>query len=164
MEYKTPFMAKKLGVSPKAVVRIAQQLELNIEKNKYGHFIFTQKDLDQMLEFQRSSLEQTPAPPSSQNSEAKSSSEFEQFAKQLNAITQRLDRMEEKMQDKADDVVSYQLLQHRREMEEMLERIQKLEVALEKKEPLYITPDSPPIYEREEKPKRRKMILSIFGF
>ncbi|MDR4363535.1 chromosome segregation protein, partial [Bacillus anthracis] len=46
MEYKTPFIAKKLGVSPKAVVRIAQQLNLTIEKNKYGHFIFTQDDLD----------------------------------------------------------------------------------------------------------------------
>ncbi|AIE79366.1 polar chromosome segregation protein [Bacillus cereus] len=32
MEYKTPFIAKKLGVSPKAVVRIAQQLNLTIEK------------------------------------------------------------------------------------------------------------------------------------
>ena len=36
------------------------------------------------------------------------------------------------MQDKANDVVTYQLLQHRREMEEMLERIQKLEAALTK--------------------------------
>ena len=32
LEYKTPFIAKKLGVSPKAVVRIAQQLNLTIEK------------------------------------------------------------------------------------------------------------------------------------
>lgn len=41
--------------------------------------------------------------------------------------------MEEQIQDKANDVVTYQLLQHRREMEEMLERIQKLEAALKKK-------------------------------
>ena len=40
------------------------------------------------------------------------------------------------MQDKANDVVTYQLLQHRREMEEMLERIQKLEAGLKKEEPL----------------------------
>ncbi len=67
---------------------------------------------------------------------------FEQLANQLNTITRRLDRMEEQMQDKANDVVTYQLLQHRREMEEMLERIQKLEAALTKEEPIYITPDS----------------------
>ena len=92
-----------------------------------------------------------------------SSNDFEQLANQLNTITRRLDRMEEQMQDKANDVVTYQLLQHRREMEEMLERIQKLEAALTKEEPIYITPDSKPTYEREKKPKRRKMIFSIFG-
>ena len=43
-----------------------------------------------------------------------SSNDFEQLANQLNTITRRLDRMEEQMQDKANDVVTYQLLQHRR--------------------------------------------------
>ncbi|PDY44746.1 chromosome segregation protein [Bacillus pseudomycoides] len=162
MEYKTPIIAKKLGVSPKAVVRIAQQLNLNIEKNKYGHFIFTQDDLDKMLEYHRSHIEQTLSP--TIISQVEPSTDFEQFVTQLNTITHRLNRIEEKMQDKADDVVNYQLLQHRREMEEMMDRIQKLEAALEKKEPIYITPDITPTYEREEKPKRRKMILSIFGF
>ncbi|PKJ54843.1 chromosome-anchoring protein RacA [Bacillus sp. SN10] len=179
MEYKTPFIAKKLGVSPKAVVRIAQQLNLTIEKNKYGHFIFTQDDLDQMLEYHLSQIEQSqnshPAQKIASNDveELKTqvntvvqnilSHDFEQLAAQLNTITRRLDRMEEQMQDKANDVVTYQLLQHRREMEEMLERIQKLEAALKKEEPIYITPDTKPTYEREKKPKRRKMIFSIFG-
>lgn len=179
LEYKTPFIAKKLGVSPKAVVRIAQQLNLTIEKNKYGHFIFTQDDLDQMLEYHLSQIEQPhnshPAQKTSSNDveELKtqvntivqniSSHDFKQLADQLNTITRRLDRMEEQMQDKANDVVTYQLLQHRREMEEMLERIQKLEAGLKKEEPLFITPDTKPTYEREKKPKRRKMIFSIFG-
>ncbi|WP_242261473.1 chromosome segregation protein [Bacillus cereus group sp. BfR-BA-01453] len=160
MEYKTPFIAKKLGVSPKAVVRIAQQLNLTIEKNKYGHFIFTQDDLDQMLEYHLSQIEKSQNTHPTQKT---SSNDFEQLTAQLNTITRRLDRMEEQMQDKANDVVTYQLLQHRREMEEMLERIQKLEATLKKEEPIYITPDTKPIYEREKKPKRRKMIFSIFG-
>lgn len=179
LEYKTPFIAKKLGVSPKAVVRIAQQLNLTIEKNKYGHFIFTQEDVDQMLEHHRFQIEQSQNSQSTQKASSNeveelktqvntivqniSSNDFEQLANQLNTITRRLDRMEEQMQDKANDVVTYQLLQHRREMEEMLERIQKLEATLKKEEPIYITPDTKPIYEREKKPKRRKMIFSIFG-
>lgn len=178
MEYKTPFIAKKLGVSPKAVVRIAQQLNLTI-KNKYGHFIFTQGDLDLMLEYHRSQMDQpqnsqTTQKPSSNDVEKlktqintivqnTSSNDFEQLTAQFTTITRRLDRMEEQMQDKANDVVTYQLLQHRREIEEMLERIQKLEAALKKEEPIYITPDAKPTYEREKKPKRRKMIFSIFG-
>ena len=66
------------------------------------------------------------------------------------------------MQDKANDVVTYQLLQHRREMEEMLERIQKL-APNERRTHLYYS-DSKPTYEREKKPKRRKMIFSIFDY
>ncbi|WP_002148194.1 chromosome-anchoring protein RacA [Bacillus cereus] len=179
MEYKTPFIAKKLGVSPKAVVRIAQQLNLTIKKNKYGHFIFTQGDLDLMLEYHRSQMDQPQnsktiqKTPSNDVEKLKtqvntivqntSSNDFKQLTAQLTTITRRLDRMEEQMQDKANDVVTYQLLQHRREMEEMLERIQKLEATLKKEEPIYITPDAKPTYEREKKPKRRKMIFSIFG-
>ncbi|RWS44432.1 chromosome-anchoring protein RacA [Bacillus mycoides] len=176
MEYKTPFIAKKLGVSPKAVVRIAQQLNLTIKKNKYGHFIFTQGDLDQMLEYHRSQMDQSQTTQNTSSNDVEklktqvntivqntSSNDFKQLTAQLTTITRRLDRMEEQMQDKANDVVTYQLLQHRREMEEMLERIQKLEAALKKEEPIYITPDSKPTYEREKKPKRRKMIFSIFG-
>ncbi|MFE6137467.1 chromosome-anchoring protein RacA [Bacillus sp. NPDC057893] len=179
MEYKTPFIAKKLGVSPKAVVRIAQQLNLTIKKNKYGHFIFTQVDLDQMLEYHRSQMDQPQNSQTTQKTSSNdieklktqvntivqntSSNDFKQLTAQLTTITRRLDRMEEQMQDKANDVVTYQLLQHRREMEEMLERIQKLEAALKKEEPIYITPDAKPTYEREKKPKRRKMIFSIFG-
>lgn len=162
MEYKTPFIAKKLGVSPKAIVRIAQQLNLQLEKNKFGHYIFSEADLQKMLEFQRTTVEQeenSPAPVI----QAAPADELKQFTKQLQAITMRLDRMEEKIQEKADDVVTYQLLQHRREMEEMMEKIERLESALKRKEPLYITPDSQPQKQRE-KPKRRKMILSIFGF
>jgi len=176
LEYKTPFIAKKLGVSPKAVIRIAQQLNLTIKKNKYGHFIFTQGDLDQMLEYHRSQMDQSQTTQNTSSNDVEklktqvntivqntSSNDFEQLTAQLTTITRRLDRMEEQMQDKANDVVTYQLLQHRREMEEMLERIQKLESALKKEEPIYITPDSKPTYEREKKPKRRKMIFSIFG-
>lgn len=149
MEYKTPFIAKKLGVSPKAVVRIAQQLNLTIKKNKYGHFIFTQGDLDLMLEYHRSQMDQPQNSQTTQKTSSNdveklktqvntivqntSSNDFKQLTAQLTTITRRLDRMEEQMQDKANDVVTYQLLQHRREMEEMLERIQKLEAALKKK-------------------------------
>ncbi|MGW6149506.1 chromosome-anchoring protein RacA [Bacillus mycoides] len=179
MEYKTPFIAKKLDVSPKAVVRIAQQLNLTIKKNKYGHFIFTQGDLDLMLEYHRSQMDQPQNSQTTQKISSNdveklktqvntivqntSSNDFEQLTAQFTTITRRLDRMEEQMQNKANDVVTYQLLQHRREIEEMLERIQKLEAALKKEEPIYITPDAKPTYEREKKPKRRKMIFSIFG-
>lgn len=163
VEYKTPFIAKKLGVSPKAVIRIAQQLNLHLEKNKFGHYIFRENDLKKMLAFQRTTIEQEENHHPIQNIQADSSEELEQITNQLKAVTLRLDRIEEKMQEKADNVVNYQLLQHRREMEDMLEKIEKLESSLDRKEPLYITPDSK-VHQQTKKPKRRKMLLSLFGF
>lgn len=163
VEYKTPFIAKKLGVSPKAVIRIAQQLNLHLEKNKFGHYIFRENDLQKMLEFQRTTTEHEENCHPIQNIQADSSEELQQLTKQLTAVTLRLDRIEEKMQEKADNVVNYQLLQHRREMEDMLEKIERLESTLNREESLYITPDSK-VRQQTEKPKRRKMLLSIFGF
>ena len=92
-----------------------------------------------------------------------SSHDFEQLTAQLNTITRRLDRMEEQMQDKANDVVTYQLLQHRREMEEMLERIQKLEATLKKKNQSILLPIQSQYMNVKRNQKRRKMIFSIFG-
>ena len=76
LEYKTPFIAKKLGVSPKAVVRIAQQLNLTIEKTNILYFIFTQEDVDQMLEHHRFQIEQSQ---NSQSTQKASSNEVEEL-------------------------------------------------------------------------------------
>ncbi|MEH7464521.1 chromosome segregation protein [Bacillus thuringiensis] len=163
MEYKTPMIAKTLGISPKAVIRLAQQIGLELKKNKFGHYVFYEKDLQQMLDFQRSAPSHKHEPSSYHAAEAAPSNEMQQFIKELKHISLRLDRLEEKLQDKADDVVSYQLLQHRNEMEEMHAKIDQLETALKRKESIYITPEVAAA-KQEEKPKRRKMILSIFGF
>ncbi|MGG2015394.1 chromosome segregation protein [Bacillus sp. S10(2024)] len=163
MEYKTPMIAKTLGISPKAVIRLAQQIGLELKKNKFGHYVFDEKDLQQMLDFQRSVPSHNHELSSYHAAEAAPSNEMQQFIKELKHISIRLDRLEEKLQDKADDVVSYQLLHHRNEMEEMHAKIDQLETALKRKESIYITPEVAAA-KQEEKPKRRKMILSIFGF
>ncbi|MCP1123637.1 MULTISPECIES: chromosome segregation protein [Bacillus] len=163
MEYKTPMIAKKLGTSPKAVIRLAQQIGLELKKNKFGHYVFYEQDLQQMLEFQRSVPNQEHEPSSYHAAEAAPSNEMQQFITQLKDISLRLDRLEEKLQEKADDVVNYQLLQHRNEMEEMHARIEQLEMTLKQKESIYMTPEVAAA-KQEEKPKRRKMLLSIFGF
>lgn len=156
-------IAKKLGISPKAVIRLAQQIGLELKKNKFGHYVFYENDLQQMLEFQRSAPSHNHEPSSHHAAEAAPSNEMQQFIKELKHISLRLDRLEEKLQNKADDVVSYQLLQHRNEMEDMYTKIKQLEEALKQKESIYITPEVA-ASKQEEKPKRRKMLLSIFGF
>ena len=69
------------------LLSIAQQLNLTIEKNKYGHFIFTQEDVDQMLEHHRFQIEQSQ---NSQSTQKASSNEVEELKTQVNTIVQNI--------------------------------------------------------------------------
>lgn len=47
-------------------------------------------------------------------------------------MLERLDTIELSLQQKADEVVAYQLMQHRSDMADLLERMSKVEMRLEK--------------------------------
>ncbi|MFD3450045.1 hypothetical protein ACFDTO_36325 [Microbacteriaceae bacterium 4G12] len=163
MEYKTPMIAEKLGISPKVVLRTAQQLNLNVTKNKFGHYVFTEEDVQQIMHYHSASQECAAAvessiePPAHLNS-YDTNEKFLSLEKQLKNITKRLTQNEDKIHQKADDVVNYQLLQHRSEIEDLQQKIQTLEAVIHQLEV-----QKPPKEQINERPKRRKMILSIFG-
>ncbi|UOY92935.1 chromosome segregation protein [Ectobacillus sp. JY-23] len=177
MEYKTPMVARKLGVSPKVIMRIVSQLQMDVEKNKFGHYIFSEADVNRIIDYYTKEVantevaatvayEVTSAP--TQVLDMKPNTipfmQDERSIKEKISSTEllsRLDRMEEKLDTKADEVVAYQLLQHRNEIEELRIQIQLLQTQLQKLEeakPLA------PIREITADKKRRRMILSIFGF
>nr|WP_028399626.1 hypothetical protein [Ectobacillus panaciterrae] len=159
MEYKTPMVAKKLGVSPKVVMRIVQQLQLDLQKNKFGHYIFSEDDLQQILEYHQTP-ENTPV---AEFPADFSHEEFASLKQEIQALSNRMTRNEGKLDAKADDVVNYQLLQHRSEIEELQKTIKLLKGRIEQLE--VRKPYIAPVRENTaEKPKRRKMSLSIFGF
>lgn len=171
----TSQVARLLGVSPKTVQRWVKQLNLQMERNELGHYFFTDEDintlrdikdqLNQGILFQevkvtekkpprKAVVKMAEAPPADLNYEE---------------IMQKLKALDQKISSKADSVVSYQLLLHRREIEELNSRIEELEVkvqTLEKqkeKHPmehaLVFDHVKPP-----KKQKRRSLISSLFSF
>lgn len=182
MEYKTPMIAEKMGVSPKVVIRIVQQLNLEIKKNKFGHYVFNEEDVQKIMA-SYSSCQETAATASPSREDEVSSSKPEQLRsvqkqenssspserfhvlkKQMDDIEYRLLQNEDRLRQKADSVVQYQLLQHRNEIEELQKKVESLEAALQqletRKQPLAAVPD----YSNSTiKPKRRNIIFSIFG-
>lgn len=173
MQYKTPMVAEKLGVSPKVVMRIVQQLDLSLQKNKFGHYVFSESDVQQIIDYHKTSeapetSETFPAPAPQQSSSYVTIEEFSSLKQHMQQLGQRLSHNEDKMRGKADDVVNYQLLQHRSEIEELQQKIKTLEVIIERLEARnsYAAPvrDLSAGKVSSEKPKRRKMILNIFGF
>ena len=195
MEYKTPMIAEKMGVSTKVVMRIVQQLNLEIKKNKFGHYVFNEEDVQTIMANYSSSQEtaatvspprenkvssSTIEEPHSVKTQGDSSSTIEEphsiktqgnssapdsfhvLQKQVDDIEYRLLQNEDRLRQKADGVVQYQLLQHRNDIEELQKKVESLEAALQqlerRKQPLAVVPDY-----SATKPKRRSIIFSIFG-
>ncbi|WP_461201605.1 MerR family transcriptional regulator [Anoxybacillus sp. TBDG-1] len=110
MELKTSAVAKRLGVSTKTVQRWVKKYNIPCTKNEAGHYVFTNEAIEQLEKYKFLGSDE----------DEKEQAEWEE-------IEQRLNELERKIDQKADDVVSFQLLQHRREIEEMLQYIQQLE-------------------------------------
>lgn len=160
MEIKTPMVAEKLGVSPKVVMRIVQQLQISLQKNRNGHYVFSEEQVKQIESYNASSQMH------SENEEFKQAGvtreDFQSLIHLIQNLDKRVSRTEDRIQEKADDVVNYQLLQHRKELEELHTHIIQLENQL-------ATTEQPRGYGKEthevktEPTKRKKLSLSMFG-
>ncbi|MEC1500677.1 chromosome-anchoring protein RacA [Bacillus sonorensis] len=177
--------ANKLGVSTKTIQRWVKQLNLPASRNELGHYFFSNDDIAVLEDVKEQLKNGTPMqdvivkrPTTSflinkndsvQPKEPEHLSDIfeeklqrflqhEQFEREL--LQKKIAELERKLEQKADDVVSYQLLQQRRELEEERQQIKTLEQKIRELESSSIEKELPP--RREDKPKRR--FKSIFSF
>ncbi|WP_044892964.1 MerR family transcriptional regulator [Bacillus alveayuensis] len=124
MELKTSNVAKRLGVSPKTVQRWIKKYNIPCPRNEAGHYVFNTETIAllEKIKFEQSAaLEEDYEETTKENM-------FETHVKpQLEQMSTRLQSVEQKLEQKADEVVSFQILQHRKEIEELVEHVQQLE-------------------------------------
>lgn len=108
MVYKTAEVAKKLNVTPNLVSKMAK--ELKISKDEQGYYTFTDKDISKIN-----------VHISKKNIEKQSTLDI-----QLHNLLKRIKDNEYSISQKADNVVSFQLLQHRQEIEDCRKEIMEL--------------------------------------
>ncbi len=168
----TAAVAKSLGVSRRTLMRWVDQLNLQLDKNDLGHYQFSDEDIEKLKQIQNETNITSPQP-KKQTRKAlvlnKVSSHIN--TSKIDELTNRMEEMEQNIQRKADGVVSYQLLQHRREMEELIGTIKKLELRIEELEKTQKRPESPKdsvlVFDQSPVPKktrRKNLISSILGF
>lgn len=105
MVYKSSEVAKKLNVTSQVISKIAK--ELQIQKNEQGHYLFTPKDIQKIeVYISKKSIEKSLT-----------------TEEQLHALLKRVKENEYTINQKADDVVTFQLLQHRQELEDLRKEI-----------------------------------------
>lgn len=170
----TAAVAKLLGVSRRTLMRWVNQSDMQLDKNELGHYQFSDEDVKRLKQIQeqtnnQSSQQITQLEATSRKGTVKNMSSLD--VNKVDALNERVDELERKIRSKAEDVVSYQLLQHRREMEELLNKIStlekkvaELENAQQKRESIkdhvLVFDQSPP----PTKPRRKNLISSIFSF
>ncbi|MFJ5964287.1 chromosome-anchoring protein RacA [Bacillus sp. NPDC093026] len=146
-------VAKEIGVSSKTIQRWVKQLHIPVARNELGHYEFSEdnvmllKQVKQqlsdgvLLQEIRLPIDEETAHQLASAAESKIYTQrveaLEQQVKQLlqqpshaNAFEHRLNELERKLAKKADEVVSYQLLQHRREIEDLTARLEHLTTSL----------------------------------
>ncbi|WP_332693204.1 chromosome-anchoring protein RacA [Halalkalibacter lacteus] len=143
MTMKTKEVSEQLGVNPTTVQRWAKYFGLVCETNEHGHYLFTPEHVLVMREVQEQlqqgkrmrDIQLTGLEPNLQP-ERKSETMIQSavYEEKLEEVMNRVKELDQKLSQKADDVVSYQLLKHRTELDDMMKLIKSLEERLAKME------------------------------
>lgn len=166
----TSAVARLLNVSHSTIQRWVTQLNMEVERNQLGHYQFSDEDIallrkiqDQLNEgiiLQKVSISEKKIRKATGQKHSETNKEHDQ-------LIERVVRLENGLKTKADDVVSYQLLQHRSEMEEMHKLVKKLEARIEALETPIVQPFDYFLAAEEvaatKKTKKRPFIKMIFG-
>ncbi|MEC1612123.1 chromosome-anchoring protein RacA [Bacillus mojavensis] len=180
----TNMVASELGVSAKTVQRWVKQLNLPAERNELGHYSFTAEDVQILKSVQRqisegTALQDINVPRSNkkrtgflvQKTNSDTEKRIEQLEQKLDTLLQqkqeenellsRIEELERQLKQKADEGVSYQLLQHRREIDDILADLQSMTSQMKE----FTAQPTPETAASSEKIKtRKKPLLSLFKF
>jgi chromosome-anchoring protein RacA len=174
MMMNTNQVAKLLGVSASTIQRWVKQLELPMERNERGHYHFNNEDIELLkniqTQIQNGTLLQEIAPVQEKKARKGTVKTIESNA-ELERLYSIVSELEAKVNSKADSVASYQLLQHRREIEELQSQVVDLTKKVESlQSQLYeieksTMPEKPLVLEKAKHNRKKKnFVSSLFGF
>ncbi|MFP5115163.1 MerR family transcriptional regulator [Bacillaceae bacterium C204] len=171
----TSEVAKLLGVSTSTIQRWIKQLELPMERNERGHYHFSSEDIEVLKkiheQLQSGTLIQEITPIKEKKKPRKGIVKAVEDNLAIEKLNEKVSKLEMELHSKADSVASYQLLQHRREIEDLQAQVNELTAQLEQFQKLFSKLNIPsqmeePIVFDSSKGKRKKknIVSSLFGF
>lgn len=125
----TSEVATLLGVSPSTIQRWVKQLELPMERNDRGHYSFKDQDIDVLKEIQvkvQNGVLLQDIIPIKEKKIRKGVTKSVENDQTYEKLMIKLKELELKLNDKADSVASYQLLQHRQDIEDLQNQVKQL--------------------------------------
>jgi chromosome-anchoring protein RacA len=171
----TSAVAKLLGVSPSTIQRWVKQANLQMERTELGHYQFSDESIEILKDIQdqlnKGVLLQDLKIKGRKQRKATITASNPDLA--LDKILKRMEEFENRLNRKADEVVSYQLLQHRREIEELQNEVARLKEVITSMEEAAPQREQGPMDENKvslspvsslRKFRKRNIISSFFGF
>lgn len=163
---KTRDVAERLEVSPKVVRRWINHFSLDCQLNELGHYMINRKTYEQLEYIHRQiKLGKTINEVSLERKEK--SVAAHKLDERFTSLLLQIDQLDRKLQSKAGEVVEYQLLQQRKEIEELTlslesykERLKIVEDKLNKKADQVIVEEKKKVMQKQKK-RRLSSIFSI---
>lgn len=175
LEMNTSEVAKLLGVSSSTIQRWVKQLRLPMEKNERGHYQFNSNDIQLFKkiheQLQNGTQLQDITPVKEKKNHRIGTVNVVEKDKTIERLIKKVSELEISLFAKADSVTSYQLLQHRRELEDLQEHVKELTQQIEDlqkqmtvlKIPMQI--EKPIVFDHSKgKRKKKNIVSSMFGF
>jgi chromosome-anchoring protein RacA len=171
LNLNTKAVAELLETSTSTVQRWVKQLNLEMERNELGHFIFSKEDVEILKEVKQQLQNGILLQDISISKNKRSGVLKTVFPESnLDQLAEKVNQMEISLNQKADSVVTYQLLQHRREIEELLEqvslltdRVAQLEELLPQQMEIAATGEIHMKTEKKSPRKKKNLLQVIFG-
>jgi chromosome-anchoring protein RacA len=175
---KTKDAADLLSVSQTTIKRWASHFPDYFPKDRSGHYIFSEQEINLLIHIKDridhgDPLDRIDLVTNKQSSVPlqEDKSPLHTPDKSIKDMVTRLDYIERSLQQKADDIVSVQLLKQREELEDIRQMIAQLAAAIETIQ----KPSSNPYSSREEihpvaaarlqsPPKKRSLLRTFFSF
>jgi chromosome-anchoring protein RacA len=166
-------VAKLLGVSISTIQRWVKQLGLPMEKNERGHYLFKEEDIELIKQIhhkiQQGVLLQDIAPLYEKKAR-KGALKDTKNDQAIEMLSTKMAEMETRLNEKADSVTSYQLIQHRREIEDLQNQIKNLInriATLENQLKPQPSNEKAPVLDQVDKgrkAKKKNFVSGLFGF
>ncbi|MGP4082888.1 MerR family transcriptional regulator [Pseudalkalibacillus sp. R45] len=170
---KTKTVSRKLNVNPTTIQRWVKYFDIPCPKNDHGHYLFRSEDIEQLEEIQKQlkqGLQMSDIKlqnrSSSETKAVKSGDGLKELDVYFKQLQDQLNVLESKVSQKADEVLSYQVMQHRKDMDQMATKLTELEekmLDLEEQLLLQVTATNEIRTEYSPvKPKKRNWLVSLF--
>ena len=166
---KTKEVSDLLGVNPTTVQRWVKYFNIHCQLNEHGHYLFQSPQVETLREIQGQlsegkKMKDVKVSNKSIISESEPPEEVMptfKYEQKLEQMMQRIEDLEQKLAAKADDVVTYQLLNHRKEIEAMSKSLLSIEQRLDEMDEVIKQNMTIPL---EELPPKRRSLMQLFSF